>query len=110
MDWLYGWLSCSQHLANLESTASRGCKREREIIFDEALFYDPDLPLPQDIPVCLPDPQPFHSVQIPPAVLEADNEVAGDAVQDSVDDSQPAPPDHGIAAADEQTCRMIEPN
>ena len=77
--------------------------RERDVIFDETLFYDPDLPLPQDIPVRLPDPQPFQSVQIPPAVLEADNEVADDAVQDPVDDSPHTPPDHGNAAADEQT-------
>ena len=61
--------------------------QERDVIFNEILFYDPDLPLPQDIPVHLPDPQPFQSVQIPLAVLEADNEVADDAVQDPVDDS-----------------------
>ena len=46
--------------------------QERDVIFDETLFYDPDLPLPQDIP-------------------------------DPVDDSPHTPPDHGNAAADEQT-------
>ena len=62
--------------------------KERDIVFNESLFYDPDLPLPQDVPVQLPDPQPFQSIQLPPAVLEADDEVANSTVQDMIDDGQ----------------------
>lgn len=62
--------------------------KERDVVFNESLFYDPDLPLPQDIPIHLPDPQPFQSIQIPPAVLEADDEVTNSTVQDMIDDGQ----------------------
>lgn len=44
--------------------------KERDVVFDETLFYDPDLPLPQDIPVNLSHSKPFQSVQLPPALVE----------------------------------------
>lgn len=47
---------------------------ERDVVFDESLFYDPDLPQPQDIPISLP-PQVVETIQLPPAIREADAEL-----------------------------------
>ena len=48
---------------------------ERDVIFDESLFYDPDLPLPKDLPVHLP-PQKVETIQLPPAIQTADIAIA----------------------------------
>ena len=48
---------------------------ERDVTFDETLFYDPDLPLPQDIPIRLPPPM-VEMIQLPPAIKEADAEIS----------------------------------
>ena len=42
-------------------------------MFDETLFYDPDLPQPQDIPTNL-SPQMIETIQLPPAIQKADTE------------------------------------
>jgi len=48
---------------------------ERDVVFDESLFYDPDLPPPpEDIPINLP-PQVVETIQLPPAIREADAEL-----------------------------------
>ncbi|ODM16171.1 hypothetical protein SI65_08605 [Aspergillus cristatus] len=47
---------------------------EQDVVFDESLFYDPDLPQPQDIPINLP-PQVVETIQLPPAIREADAEL-----------------------------------
>lgn len=49
--------------------------KERDVIFDESLFYDPDLPLPQDLLISLPDPA-VQTSQLPLAIQEADAETS----------------------------------
>ena len=87
--------------------------KERDVVFNESLFYDPDLPLPQDIPIQLPDPQPFQSIQILLAVLEADDKVTNSTVQDMIDNGQlpsmasaPTPRDNEL----EQQMEQQNPN
>ena len=46
---------------------------ERDVVFNETLFYDPDLPQPQDIPINLPS-QTVETIQLPPAIQEANAE------------------------------------
>ena len=46
---------------------------EQDVTFDETLFYDPDLLLPQDIPIRLPAPV-VEIIQLPPAIKEADTD------------------------------------
>jgi len=47
---------------------------ERDVVFDESLFYDPDLPPPQDTLINLPL-QVVETIQLPPAIREADAEL-----------------------------------
>lgn len=46
---------------------------ERDVVFDETRFYDPDLPLPEDLPIELP-PEIVQTVHLPPAIQEVDEE------------------------------------
>lgn len=46
---------------------------ERDVVFDETRFYDPDLPLPEDLPIELP-PEIVQTVRLPPAIQEVDEE------------------------------------
>lgn len=46
---------------------------ERDVTFNESLFYDPDLPLPQEIPTTLPPPL-IQTLKLPPIIKEADQE------------------------------------
>ena len=46
---------------------------ERDVTFDEMLFYNPDLLLPQDIPIRLPA-LVVEMIQLPPAIKEADTD------------------------------------
>ena len=46
---------------------------ERDVVFNESLFYDPDLPQPQDIPVKLPL-QTVEMIQLSSVIREADAE------------------------------------
>lgn len=50
---------------------------ECDVVFNKSLFYDPDLPLPEDIPVNLPPPV-VEILQLPPAIKEADEIVEDD--------------------------------
>lgn len=43
-------------------------------MFDKSLFYDPVLPQPHDIPINLL-PQVVETIQLPPAIREADAEL-----------------------------------
>ena len=65
---------------------------ERDVTFDETLFYDPDLPLPQDIPIRLPAPV-VETIQLPPAIKEADALPEADAEElfDNLYDADPIP-------------------
>lgn len=63
---------------------------ERDVTFNESLFYDPDLPLPEDIPVNLPPPA-VETLQLPPAIREADAQPVPDPLEDRFSDDEDSP-------------------
>lgn len=61
---------------------------QRDVTFDETLFYDPDLPLPHDIPIRLPPPM-VEMIQLPPVIKEADAELSTEPSSEPLTEPDP---------------------